>query len=99
MEAFLGASGSVGFAGESRAEPLLRHREYGTLRRGGKGLIWACLERMTGLSRAQSARLIEKYRKTGRIAADRGRRRRFASRYTAAAAALLARVDRRPMIG
>jgi transposase InsO family protein len=99
LEAFLAASGGVGFAGDSRteiyrwSEALLCHQEYWTQKRPAKGLIRAYMERMTGLSRAQCARLIGQYRKTGRIAVDRSRRRKFPSRYTVADVALLARVD------
>jgi transposase InsO family protein len=99
VEAFLGASESVGFAGDSRAEvyrwsqALLCHHEYGTQSRRAKGLIRAYMERMTGLSRAQCARLIGQYRKSGRIAVQRSPRHTFARRYTAADVAALARVD------
>jgi transposase InsO family protein len=97
--AFLRASESVGFAGEGRAEiyrwseALLRHHEYWTLGRRAKGLVRAYMERMTGLSRAQCTRLIARYRKTGRVAVDRGRQHTFPRRYTAADVAALARVD------
>jgi hypothetical protein len=99
MEAFLSASESVGFAGGSRAavyrwsESLLCHHDYWTQKRQAKGLIRAYMERMTGLSRAQCTRLIGQYRKSGRIAVTRGRRRKFPSRYTVEDVALLARVD------
>jgi transposase InsO family protein len=99
VEAFLSASESVGFAGEGRAEiyrwceALLCHHEYGTQKRRARGLIRAYMERMTGLSRAQCARLIARYQKSGRIAVRRGKRHTFARRYTAADVAALARVD------
>jgi len=48
---------------------------------------------MTGLSRAQCARLIARCRKTGRIAANRSPQHRFARRYTVEDGAALARVD------
>ncbi len=48
---------------------------------------------MTGLSRAQRARLIGQYAETGHIAARRGACHTFPSRYTAADVALPARVD------
>ncbi len=79
VEAFLAASECVGFAGGSRAEiyrwreALLCHQEYGRLRRPAKGLIRAYMERMTGLSRAQGTRPIERYRRSGRIRINRGR--------------------------
>jgi hypothetical protein len=48
-----------------------------TQKRRAKGLIRAYLERMTGLSRAQFTRMIKRYAKTGRIAADRSPCHRF----------------------
>jgi transposase InsO family protein len=99
VEAFLAASESVGFAGESRAEiyrwceAVLCHHEYPTQKRRARGLVRAYMERMTGLSRAQCARLIARYQKSGRIAVQRGKCHTFARRYTAADVAALARVD------
>jgi transposase InsO family protein len=100
MEAFLDASASVGFAGESRsaiygwAESLLCHQEYGSRSRRAKGVIRGYLERMTGLSRAQGTRLIGCYTRTGRVVVQPAQRRRFPRRYTVEDVALLARVDR-----
>jgi transposase InsO family protein len=48
---------------------------------------------MTGLSRAQVARLIRKYRQTGRVQAAAYQRTKFARRYTTADVDLLAYVD------
>jgi transposase InsO family protein len=99
VEAFLGASESVGFAGGSGAEvyrwsqALLCHHEYGTQPRRAKGLIRAYMERMTGLSRVQCARLIGQYRKSGRVTVGRNRRHTFPRRYTGEDVAALARVD------
>jgi transposase InsO family protein len=100
MEAFLSASESVGFAGDSRAEiyrwseALLCHQEYWSQQRRAKGLIRAYLERMTGLSRAQCTRLIGQYRKSGRVAVQSSRRCKFPRRDTVEDVAALARVDR-----
>jgi transposase InsO family protein len=100
MEAFLEASASVGFAGESRAaiyrwsESLLCHQEYGSRNRRAKGVIRGYMERMTGMSRAQCARLIRCYTRTGRVVVQPSQRRRFPRRYTLEDVALLARVDR-----
>jgi len=100
MEAFLDASESVGFCGESRAalyrwaESLLCQQEYGSRCRCAKGVIRAYLARMTGLSRAQATRLIGCYTRTGRVVVQPSRRRRFPLRYTVEDVALLALVDR-----
>jgi hypothetical protein len=100
MEAFLEASASLGFAGESRlaiyrwSESLLCHQEYGSRSRRAKGVIRGYMERMTGLSRAQCTRLIGGYTRTGRVVVQPSRRRRFPRRYTVEDVAALARVDR-----
>ena len=66
IEAFLSASESVRFAGCGRTEiygwveRLLCHHEYPLQKRRAKGLLRAYVERMTGLSRAQSTRHILK---------------------------------------
>jgi len=99
IEAFLSASESVRFVGCNRAEiygwveRLLCHHEYPLQKRLAKGLLRAYVERMTGLSRAQSTRLIGGYLKVGRIAPKPSARPRFQRRYTAADVALLASVD------
>lgn len=99
IEAFLGASESVRFAGCGRTElykwveGLLLHHEYPLQKRQGKGLLRAYIERMTGFSRAQSTRLIGSYVRAGRIAPSPSLRPRFQRHYTAADVELLAKVD------
>ena len=99
IEAFLAASESVRFAGCGRAEiyswveRLLCHHQYRRQKRRGKGLLRAYVERMTGLSRAQSTRLIGGYLRSGRVAPRASGRPRFQRRYTSADIALLASVD------
>jgi len=43
----------------------LRQQDYGQLKRGGKGLVRRYIAKMTGLSRAQAARLIRSYQQGG----------------------------------
>jgi hypothetical protein len=99
IEAFLAASESVRFAGCSRTEiygwveRLLCHHEYPLLGRRAKGLLRAFVERMTGLSRAQSTRLIGGYVGLGRIAVKPSGRPRYQRHYTPADIELLAAVD------
>jgi transposase InsO family protein len=99
IEAFLAASDSVRFVGCGRAEiygwveRLLCHHEYPLQGRRSKGLLRAYVEHMSGLSRAQSTRLIGSYVKLGRIAPKPSLRPRFQRRYTAADIELLASVD------
>jgi transposase InsO family protein len=99
IEAFLTASDSVRFAGCGRTEiyrwveRLLCHHEYPLQGRRAKGLLRAYVERMTGLSRAQSTRLIGGYVGLGRIAVKPSCRPRYQRHYTAADVELLAVVD------
>ena len=64
MQAFLEGSGDLCFQAEDRQElykwvnQSLRQQDYGRLKRSGKGVVRRYLAKMTGLSRAQVARLI-----------------------------------------
>jgi transposase InsO family protein len=100
IRAFLAGSSEVQFAGQRRQEvyqwveqTLMRHG-YASLKRSGKGLLRLYLARMTGLSRAQVARLIATQIETGRVQAATYQRAKFATRYTAADVELLAYVDK-----
>jgi hypothetical protein len=100
MQAFLEGSTEVRFAGQSRAEvygwvesTLVGHA-YAGLGRRGKGLVRRYLAKMTGLSRAQIARFITCYRKTGKVVAAPYQRHQFAKRYTEADIVLLVYVDK-----
>jgi hypothetical protein len=72
---------------------LLCYHEYPLQKRRAKGLPRAYVEHMTGLSRAQSTRLIGGYLRIGRIAPTASARPRFPRHYTAADMELLAAVD------
>jgi hypothetical protein len=99
IAAFLAASEGVRFAECGRTEiygwveRLLCHHEYPLQKRGAKGLLRAYIEHMTGLSRAQSTRLIGGYVKAGRITPKPSLRPRFQRSYTPADVELLASVD------
>lgn len=98
--AFLAGSEDVRFSGWNRAEVYhwtertLVRLEYASLKRDGKGLVRRYIARMTGLSRAQTTRLISGYAKSGQVKAARSQRRKFPSRYTKADVDLLAYVDK-----
>lgn len=72
IRAFLEASGEVRFQAHDRRElyewvnQTLRRQDYGKLKREGKGLVRRYLAKMTGLSRAQVARLIRCYQRRRR---------------------------------
>ena len=100
IRAFLAGSGEVQFAGQGRGdvyrwvEQTLVRLQYASQKRSAKGLVRRYIARLTGLSRAQVARLIRQYVRTGHVQAKVYQRQRFASRYTAADVTLLAYVDR-----
>ena len=90
IRAFLAAAEPVQFAGEKREEiyrwvdRTLREQDYVQLGRADKGLVRQYVGKMTGLSRAQVARLIQSYCEKGAVKAPAYQRHRFASRYTGA---------------
>jgi transposase len=93
------ASKEVRFHSQDRGElyewvnQTLRQQDYGRLKRGGKGLVRRYIAKMTGLSRAQAARLIRSYQQGGEVKPQAYRRHRFAKRYTRADIEVLAAVD------
>ena len=74
-------------------EALLERHRYSRLGRARKGLLRRFLRKVSGLSRAQTTRLIGQYRRERRVRPQSYRRRRFPTLYTRADIVLLARVD------
>ena len=99
IRAVLAAHEELGFQAQDRGEMYgwvdrtLRQHDYGRLPRAGKGLVRRYVARMTGLSRAQTARLIQAYQQGRAVKPRAYQRHRFAPRYTPADVALLAEVD------
>jgi transposase InsO family protein len=99
IRAFLEASAELGFKGRKREEvygwvgETLRQQGYEGLKRSGRGLVRRYVEKMTGVSRAQTTRLIAMYLRGEEVKAEPYRRRRFPQRYTRADITLLAGVD------
>jgi transposase InsO family protein len=99
IRAFLEASDEVRFQAQSREElygwvdRTLRQQDYGHMKRAAKGVVRRYIAKMTGLSRAQTARLIGTYQQGQEVKPRRYRRRRFPQRYTARDIELLAEVD------
>ena len=93
------ASEEIRFEGENReqvyawVELVLLQQEYGRQGKAARGLVRRYIEKMSGLSRAQVTRLIQRYMATGEVRAAVYRRRRFPQRYTGADIELLAGVD------
>ena len=99
IQAFLEASGEVGFKGGNQEEVYewinraLRGQRYQELKRSGRGLVRRYVEKMTGLSRAQVTRLITLYLSGEEVKAKTYRRHCFTRRYTREDVELLAVVD------
>jgi hypothetical protein len=99
MKEFVEGNRSVGFElarGQQaypHVEEVLAFHEYPKLSKLQKGVVKAYLEKITGLSRAQLARLIQRWRRTRRVRRKPARRPRLRRRYTAADVAVLAEVD------
>jgi len=99
IQAFLEGSGEVGFKGQKREEvygwvnETLRHQRYEEQKRSGRGWVRRYVEKMTGLSRAQTTRLITVYLGGEEVKLQGYRRHRFARRYTREDIDLLAGVD------
>ncbi len=73
-------------------EVLVRF-QYRTLGKADKGLIRRYLQQISGYSRAQIARLIKQYQKTGRIQRRQRTVKGFTSKYTGEDIRLLAQLD------
>jgi len=99
IRAFLEASDEVQFQAGNRRElyawvdGTLRQQDYGRRPREARGLVRRYLAKLTGLSRAQTARLIHTYQQGQPVVPRTYRRHRFAQHYTAADIELLAEVD------
>lgn len=72
---------------------VLKRRGYDRLGKAERGLVKRFLERVSGRSRAQITRLVERWGREGKLEPRHGRRRRFTRRYTVEDVRLLAEVD------
>jgi hypothetical protein len=99
IRAFLEASEGVGYRGRNREEvygwvnATLREQHYEELKRDNRGLVRRYVEKMTGLSRAQTTRLIGRYRQGEEVKLRPYQRNCFSTRYTREDIALLAGLD------
>ena len=99
IRAFLQASEGIRFEAKTKQEiyqwieNALVHHQYQQQGRKVRGLLRQYLEKMTGLSRAQVTRLIQRYQQSGKVKVTVYQRHRFAQRYTARDVELLAQVD------
>jgi hypothetical protein len=99
IRALLDASQEMHFEGEGRAEiyawvdGTLRQQDYSRQGRADKGLLRQFVAKMTGLSRAQMTRLIQRYSQGLAVTPTAYRRRRFPRRYTSDDVTLLVELD------
>jgi hypothetical protein len=99
MEEFVTSNPHVGWSVPEREsvyrliEQVLTAQQYRKLGKGKKGIVRRFLGKVTGLSRAQLTRWIQRWIKTRRVERKPAQRPSFRSRYTATDIALLAELD------
>jgi len=97
---FLKSSEPIDFAGCGRDEKyawvecVLRRQNYGELSKRDRGVVRDYLEKVTGMSAAQTTRLIRGFLDNGVVKAAPYQRHCFSALYTAEDITLLAEVDR-----
>ena len=99
IQAFLEAASEVEFKARSRQEVYgwvnrtLREVQFEELKKNQRGLVRRYIEKMTGLSRAQTTRLVGMYISGEEVKLKAYRRHQFARKYTREDAELLALID------
>lgn len=99
IQAFLDGSDGVGFDGRQREEVYgwinrtLDQQRYSELGKAQRGLVRRYVQKMTGLSRAQTTRLIGQYLEGAPVRVKPYRRHGFTARYQRADIELLSAVD------
>jgi len=99
VKQFVASSQTIEFKGINTdekyqwTEEVLKKFKYQWLKRNGKGILRRYIEKVTGYSRSQVARLIGRYEESGRIRVTEYHRHRFSEKYTMAEVALLAKTD------
>jgi hypothetical protein len=99
MREFLQGSRQIEFTPEGKTaiygfvERVLQHQHYGRLGKSQRGTIRSYLMKLTGLSRAQTTRLIARWNQTREVRPLPPHRPNFPRRYRASDIALLAKVD------
>lgn len=102
MANFLTGSQSIAFAVASTkderydaVERILKRFKYATLKRSDKGTVIQFLMKITGYSRQQLTRMIERYRSHGHLTRRQKTTNGFEKKYTAKDIQLLAELDKR----
>ena len=74
-------------------EEVLKKFKYQWLKRRGKGVLREYIEKVTGYSRSQAARLVGRYQESGKLRVTEYHRHSFPEKYTMAEVGLLAKTD------
>ena len=74
-------------------EEVLKKFKYPRLKRNGKGLLRSYIEKVTGYSRSQTARLVGRYQESGKLQVAAYRRHRFPQKYSEEEVGLIALTD------
>ncbi|MGA2772206.1 MAG: hypothetical protein ABSG26_15440 [Bryobacteraceae bacterium] len=88
MQAFVENNRKVRFSAKTpevahgMMEGVLKEQGYRRLSKGQKGIVRRYLAKITGLSRAQVTRLIQRWNNRKRLTIERAARRQFARRYS-----------------
>src|SRR5438270_12433242 len=99
MREFVESSRKLRFEAEDRqalyelVERVLKNQRYSKLKKSERGLVRRFLIRVSGLSRAQTARLIGQWMAHRQVRLKEPVRRRFPTHYTAEDIVLLSQVD------
>ena len=100
IQEFLKSTQTVEFAGSGRdekyvwVEHVLGAQSYADLGKKERGVVREYVEKVTGMSAAQTTRLIRRFLDEGVVKAAPYQRHRFRARYTVEDSGLLAEVDR-----
>ena len=90
VQQFVASSQTIEFKGINTKEKyqwieeVLKKFKYQWLKRNGKGILRRYIEKVTGYSRAQVARLVSSYQESGRLRVTKYHRHHFPEKYTMA---------------
>jgi hypothetical protein len=99
VKQFIESSQAIDFKGINTKEKyqwieeVLKKFKYQRLKRSGKGLLRRYIEKVTGYSRSQVARLLGRFQESGKLKVMEYHRHRFPQKYTWEEVSLLAMTD------
>ena len=99
IKQFIDSSQTIEFKGINTKEKyqwieeVLKKFKYQWLKKSGKGLLRRYIEKVTGYSRSQVARLVGRFQESGRLRVKEYHRHRFPQKYSGEEVGLLAMTD------